>query len=171
MNLGRCTLAKKMNSMNNSKLKTLLYWALIVTMVFMAFNVVFAGIQLVDSLWNMEQRDLSSGVSLYGYGNLLIRCSHIIVVDSLYLVFLFISIRGLKRDTFFNKRNAYFLACIAGVSLLAAIISGVFGTMTMGTLTCAIINITSVGPSAFVLCLALLYLAAVRAEETEKLTI
>lgn len=157
--------------MNNSKLKVLLHWALVITMVFMAINVVFAGVQLADSLLNMEQRNLSSNVSLYGYGNLLIRCSHIIVVDSLYIVFLFISIRGLKRDTFFNKRNAYFLACIAGVSLLAAIISGVFGTMTMGTLTYAIINITSVGPSAFLLSLSLLYLAAVRSEETEKLTI
>ncbi|MBP5346524.1 MAG: hypothetical protein J6X31_00960 [Bacteroidales bacterium] len=157
--------------MKNNKLKVLLYWALVVTMVFMAINVVFAGVQLADSLLNMEQRNLSSNVSLYGYGVTLIRCSHIIVVDSLYLVFLFISIRGLKRDTFFNKRNAYFLACIAGISLLTTIISGVFGTMTMGTLTYAIFNIFSVGPSAFILCLALLYLAAVRAEETEKLTI
>ena len=162
---------KKNNSMNNSKLKVLLHWAVVITMVFMAINVVYAGIQLVDSLLNMEQQDLSSGVSLYGYGVILISRSHIIVVDSLYIVFLFISIRGLKRDTFFNKRNAYFLACIAGVSLLAAIISGVFGTMTMGTLTYAIFNIFSVGPSAFILCLALLYLAAVRSEETNKLTI
>ena len=157
--------------MKDSKLKVLLHWALVITMVFMAFNVVFAGVQLADSLLNIDRRDLNSGVSLYGYGSALISCFRIIVVDSLYIVFLFISIRGLKRDTFFNKRNAYFLACIAGVSLLAAIISGVFGTMTMGTLTYAIFNITSVGPSAFILCLALLYLAAVRAEETDKLTI
>ena len=157
--------------MNNSKLKVLLHWALVITMVFMAINVVFAGVQLADSLQNMEQRDLSSGVSLYGYGVILISRSHIIVVDSLYLIFLFISIRGLKRDTFFNKRNAYFLACIAGVSFLTTIISGVFGMMTMGTFSSAIFNIFTVGPSAFVLCLALLYLAAVRAEETDKLTI
>ena len=161
----------KNKSMNNSKLKTLLYWALSVTMVFMAINVVYAGIQLADSLLNIEQMDFDSGVSLYGYGVVLIYCSRSIVVDSLYIVFLFISIRGLKQDTFFNKRNAYFLACIAGVSLLTTIISGVFSMMTMGTLKYAIFNITSVGPSAFVLCLALLYLAAVRAEETDKLTI
>lgn len=157
--------------MKNSKFKVLLHWALVVTTVFMVINVVYAGIQLVDSLLNIEQMDFDSGVSLYGYGVVLIYCSRIIVVDSLYIVFLFISIRGLKQDTFFNKRNAYFLACIAGVSLLAAIISGVFGTMTMGTLTYAIFNIFSVGPSAFILCLALLYLAAVRTEETNKLTI
>jgi len=162
---------KMKNSMNNSKLKSLLYWALIVTMVFMSIEVLYASAGLADSLLNRENRDLSTGVSLYGYGIGLISCSRIFVIDTLYIVFLVCSIRSLKRDSFFNTRNAYFLACIAGVSCLSSILTGVFATI-VGSATLGIhYFVANVGTSAIMVCIALLYLAAVRAEETNKLTI
>ena len=163
---------KKNNSMNNSKLKTLLYWALIVTVVFMSIEVLFAGAQLADSLLNRENRDLSTRVSFYGFGVGLISCSRAIVISLLYIVFSIRSIRSLKRDNFFNTRNVYFLVCIAGVSFLWALVECTFATVSMGTLTMAIPRfVVSIGSTAIMLSIALLYLAAVRSEETEKLTI
>ncbi|MCR5361245.1 MAG: hypothetical protein K6E73_04460 [Bacteroidales bacterium] len=158
--------------MKNCKLKVMLNWALIVTVVFMSIEILFAGAQLADSLLHMEHRDLSTEVSLYGFGIGLISCSRAIVISLLYIVFSIRSIRSLKRDNFFNTRNVYFLACIAGVSFLWALVEGTFATVSMGTLTMAIPRfIGSIGSTAIMLSIALLYLAAVRSEETEKLTI
>ena len=158
--------------MNNSKLKTLLYWALSVTMVFMFIEVIFSGAQLSDSLQNMENMDLSTGVSLYGFGLGLISIFRIIVIDFLYILFSICSICSLRRDNFFKARNAYFLVCIAGFSFLWAIVVSTFATVTMGSIILGIpYFVEDVGSSAFMFCIALLYLVAVRSEETNKLTI
>lgn len=158
--------------MNNSKLKTLLYWALSVTMVFMFIEVIYSSAQLFDSLRNMENMDLSTGVSLYGFGLGLISIFRTIVINSLYILFSICSIRSLRHDNFFNAHNAYFLACIAGISFLWAIVVSTFATVTMGSIIMGIpYFVEDVGSSAIMFCLALLYLAAVRAEETDKLTI
>jgi hypothetical protein len=163
---------KKNNSMNNSKLKTLLYWALSVTMVFMFIEVIYSSAQLSDSLQNKENRDLSTGVSLYVFGTVLMSAARNIVINSLYILFSICSIRSLKRDNFFNARNAYFLVCIAGFSFLWAIVVSTFTAVTMGSIIKGIHYLVwSVGESAIMFCIALLYLAAVRSEETNKLTI
>ena len=65
------------------------------------------------------------------------------------------------------------LVCIAGMGVLVSIVSAFLSVyLGVGHILVALPQLLSnVAPSAFMLCIALLYLAAVRSEETEKLTI
>lgn len=158
----------------NKKLKKVLYWALLVTIILASFEAIFSMVALSSFVTrNYKLVDMNHDVSAYGFMVAIINYVSTAIVSVLYLVFLFQSLYGLKRDNFFNLRNAYMLVCIAGVGLLASIMRNVSASFTgvMHILVVIPTFLSSIAPSAFMMCIALLYLAAVRSEESERLTI
>ena len=153
-------------------LKKVLYWALTITIIlasFEAFSSIFA---VYGSVLNYDKIVVNQ-VSAYGATTKIVTASSMAISAVLYLVFLLRSLYCLKRDNFFNVRNAYMLVCIAGVGLLTSIIQNlsaiyigiwdIYATLPY--------FLATIAPSAFMMCIALLYLAAVRSEESERLTI
>ena len=158
----------------NEKLKRVLYWALTVTVILASFEAIFSIVALTGFVTtNYKLIDMNHGVSAYGYIVALINYTSTAVISVLYIVFLFRSLHGLKQDNFFNLRNAYMLVCIAGVGLLASVMRNVSASFTgiMHIIVVIPTFLSSIAPSAFMMCIALLYLAAVRSEESERLTI
>ena len=157
--------------MKDGKLKKFLYWSLIATAVFMCFQMVVYSTHIVGWFSKYRDRDISSDILMLGNSLVVISIFRVIVVDALYVAFLYRSVRSLKRDSYFNLRNVYFLVCVAGISILSVFTESVF-TLIYKSLPYAISSLAGdLSQSSFMLCIALLYLAAVRTEESEKLTI
>lgn len=155
----------------NNKFKKVLYWALSMTAT-------LAMIETISSIFALYRYGstynevVHNDVSAYAFTSGIIDNMGQFIISVLYQVFLSCSLYCLKRDNFFNHRNAYMLVCIAGVGLLASISRFLYALFYFTIPLDSIIDFLSfMAPSGFMFCIALIYLAAVRAEETEKLTI
>ena len=157
----------------NEKLKTVLYWALTTATVLVAIEFIYTMVFSIGYIKVVSETDINNHVSAYGMSTGIINGVFRIITSILYLVFLLRSLRCLKRDNFFSDKNAYMLVCIAGMGVLVSIVLAFLSVyLGVGHILVALPQLLSnVAPSAFMLCIALLYLAAVRSEETEKLTI
>ena len=157
----------------NKKFKKVLYCALIVTVVLTLITTIKHAMDVYGYFMTSSKPEESNRLLSHGFYSMIIASVCRPIIYLFYLVFLFRSLYCLKRDNFFNLRNAYLLVGIAGVELLACLLSVLSAAHTgwMSVPEVILHFFATTAHSAFMMCMALLYLAAVRSEESERLTI